>query len=126
MKSQALVGGLCAAAIVILGLGIPVRAQEEDHAPPDWIADAKTGCKVWNPAPEGDETVRWSGPCKNGYADGMGTLLWTENGQPAEKFVGAYQGGKRNGHGVLTDTKGNRVEGDWRDDIPVTMGVNEI
>jgi len=121
-----LMSGLCAAAIVILGLSFQARAQDENHAPPDWITDAKTGCKVWNPAPEAGETVRWSGPCKDGYADGKGTLSWTENGKPGDKFVGAYQGGKRNGHGVLTDTEGNRVEGDWRDDIPVTMGVNEI
>ena len=124
MKYRALIGGICA--VALLGIGIAVRAQGEGHAPAAWIADAKTGCKVWNPAPEPNEAVRWTGPCKEGYAEGSGTLLWTENGKPGDKFIGAYRHGKRNGHGVLTDADGNRVEGDWLDDMPVVMGVNEI
>lgn len=41
----------------------------------DWIVDAK-GCKVWNAHPLGDESVAWSGSCKDGYADGPGVLQW--------------------------------------------------
>jgi hypothetical protein len=32
----------------------------------DFVADAKSGCKVWNPHPQPDETVNWSGGCVNG------------------------------------------------------------
>ncbi len=42
----------------------------------EWIADAKTGCQVWNPAPSPGESISWSGPCSNGKATGTGTLQW--------------------------------------------------
>ncbi len=35
----------------------------------DWIADVKTGCKIWNPAPAPGETVNWAGPCNAGFAE---------------------------------------------------------
>ena len=35
-----------------------------------WVADAKSGCQVWNPNPQLEETVAWSGPCANGRAAG--------------------------------------------------------
>jgi hypothetical protein len=106
---------------------MPSFAQTDKSAPPAWIADAKTGCKVWNPAPQQHEAIRWSGGCsKDGYAQGNGTLQWTENGKPGDRYAGAYQAGKRNGHGVVVDAQGNRVEGDWRNDELLQMGVNEI
>ena len=37
-----------------------------------WVADAKSGCQVWNPNPQLEETVAWSGSCTNGRAEGMG------------------------------------------------------
>ena len=111
----------------LVAVVLPCLAQSNNTTPPAWIADAKTGCKVWNPAPEPHETIHWSGSCsKDGYAQGKGTLEWTENGKPGDRYVGEYEGGKRNGHGVVTDEHGNRVEGDWRDDQLLQMGVNEI
>jgi hypothetical protein len=39
------------AAAAILGFAVSAVAQSESGKPPAWIADSKTGCKVWNPAP---------------------------------------------------------------------------
>jgi hypothetical protein len=94
--------------------------------PPAWITDAKTGCKVWNPAPQAHETIRWSGGCEGGYAQGKGTLQWFENGRPGDRYEGEYQAGKRNGHGTVTMSNGTRIEGDWRNDELLQLGVNEI
>lgn len=110
----------------ILCLAFQSAAQTDDQTPPRWIADPKTGCKIWDPAPEPHESVHWSGPCKDGFAQGRGTLQWTVNGKPGDRYDGEYQHGKRNGHGVVTDTDGNRIEGEWHDDELLQPGVNEI
>lgn len=116
---------ICAAAALLL-IASPAGAQSEHPARPGWIAASGTGCKIWNPAPQPDETVTWSGGCKNGFADGDGTLQWFEQGKPDVRFEGGYQGGKRNGYGVLIDPNGNRVAGEWRNDEPVPASGNEI
>jgi hypothetical protein len=113
-------------AVAILGLAAPVLAQSQASKPPAWITDSKTGCKVWNPAPQAHETIHWSGSCDSGYAQGNGTVQWYENGKPGDRYVGDYQGGKRNGHGVVTMSNGTRIEGDWRNDELLQLGVNEI
>ena len=120
-------GGIATIA-AILGLitVVPALAQSQSGKPPGWISDSKTGCKVWNPAPQARETIRWSGGCEGGFAQGKGTLEWFENGRPGDRYVGEYQGGKRNGHGVVTMSNGTRIEGDWRNDELLQLGVNEI
>jgi hypothetical protein len=118
---------LCAVALAVtLGLAPTGHAQTQSKRQPAWIADSKTGCKVWNPAPQAHETIHWSGDCDSGYAQGKGTLQWYENGKPGDRYVGDYQGGKRNGHGVVTMSNGTRIEGDWRNDELLQLGVNEI
>jgi hypothetical protein len=109
----------------VLGLATSALAQNSGKSPA-WITDSKTGCKVWNPAPQARETIRWSGRCDAGYAQGKGTLQWYENGKPGDRYVGEYQGGKRNGHGVVMMGNGTRIEGDWRNDELLQLGVNEI
>ena len=123
MTQRALAAFIMAAALFgALLIVAPARAQ----APPGWIADKKTGCKVWDPAPEPGEAVEWSGPCKNGLADVEGTLQWSQNGQPSDRYVGEYHGGKRNGHGTVTYRNGQTVNGEWRDDELLQLPPNEI
>lgn len=91
-------------------------AQPSESPRPDWITTSNQPCKVWNPEPQPDESVTWSGACKDGFATGEGELKWTENGKPDAEYDGWYAEGKRNGHGVLITPGGDRVEGEWRDD----------
>jgi hypothetical protein len=114
------------AGVVFFSLAMAPATQAQSGKPPGWIADSKTGCKVWNPAPQARETIRWSGTCEGGYAQGRGTLQWFENGRAGDRYVGEYQAGKRNGHGVVTMSNGTRIEGDWRNDELLQLGVNEI
>lgn len=102
---------------------LPARAATRK---PGWIADPRTGCKVWDPMPQPHEAVHWSGGCKNGYADGKGTLQWIENGEPGERYDGEYRNGKRNGRGVLTEQNGTRIKGDWLNGRLLQLGVNQI
>ena len=72
-----------------------------------WVADAKSGCQVWNPNPQLEETVAWSGSCANGRAEGHGTVRWVEgrrNERNRRRRV-ARRPSDRQGHAIL----GNRT-----------------
>jgi hypothetical protein len=45
-----------------------------------WIADAN-GCRVWDPNPKPNETVTWTGPCVDGFAEGQGIVQWFQDGK---------------------------------------------
>jgi hypothetical protein len=109
----------------------------------DWVAD-KSGCRVWDPNPQLEESVNWSGSCANGRADGRGVVRWLKNdipietdegewrdGRQASKGIqawpnGRYEGeladGEPNGHGVLTMQK-LRYEGEFRNGKPNGIGL---
>jgi hypothetical protein len=114
------------ATAAILFVAAQVMAQTENPPSPGWITTSNKPCKVWNPEPQPNESVTWSGPCKDGYASGKGILFWTENGKPDVEFDGEYANGKRNGHGVIISPDGERIEGDWVDDKLVTDARDSI
>ncbi len=78
-----------------------------------WIADASTGCKVYNANPVPNESIRWKGKCKNGLAEGKGTLEWFKNGQPNGVYTGTLRDGERNGHGTFRTANGDFYEGEF-------------
>jgi len=114
------------AAAAILFVAVPAMAQTDKPATPDWITTTNKPCKVWNPEPQPNESVTWSGPCKDGFASGRGILRWTENGKPDVEFDGEYANGKRNGHGVLITPEGERIEGEWVNDRLLSGDRNAI
>ncbi len=114
------------ASTALLFVALQAMAQTDKPTRPDWITTTNKPCKVWNPQPQPDESVTWSGPCKDGFASGKGILLWTENGKPDVKFDGEYANGKRNGHGVLIAPDGKRIEGEWVNDQLLTGDRNAI
>ena len=44
----------------------------------------RPGCYLWNPFPQDNETVTWSGVCSNGLAQGNGRVTWFENDEVSE------------------------------------------
>jgi hypothetical protein len=99
------------ACVLSLALGaVAVRAAE-----PGWIADSKSGCKIYNAVPRPNESISWDGPCVNGIAQGHGTLQWIENRRNGEREEGDFVDGKMNGHGVSMWPNGSRYEGDFVD-----------
>jgi hypothetical protein len=123
--------------IVIPILATPACPSYGDTPLPGWTADSKAGCRVWNSRPLPNESVTWSGACKNGYAQGKGVEQWYRDGKPGNRIEGefhdgmirrgnvrypngdSYDGdlnGGRSGHGIYTSAKGVRYEGEWRDD----------
>jgi hypothetical protein len=94
-------------------------AAQDRSVEPGWITATNQDCKIWNPSPQPNESVTWSGGCKEGLASGKGILRWTEDGKPDAVFEGEYANGKRNGAGVLTLPDGQREAGNWSNDEPV-------
>jgi len=88
----------------------------------DWIADTKTGCKVWNPHPSPGETVNWSGTCKDGFAEGKGFLNWLRGGKPYERDEGAWHSGRQSGEGSQT-WPGGHYSGQLADGLPHGQGL---
>ncbi len=87
-----------------------------------WIADGKSGCKVWNPHPSLGETVTWTGPCKDGFADGKGVLDWVRAGNQFERDEGTWRAGRQTGEGKQTWPLGE-YNGQFLDSLPDGRGT---
>ena len=90
-----------------------------DYSPEGcWMEIAShPGCYLWNPFPQDDETVTWSGGCSEGYAQGSGETTWYQSDQVSETDVGLRQQGRSEGFWVITDPDGSRSEGSFVDGL---------
>jgi hypothetical protein len=88
----------------------------------DFVADPKSGCKVWNPHPLADETVSWSGGCVDGLAQGAGSLQWQRGGKAYEKDDGEWNMGRQSGSGTQ-DWSSGRYQGELLNSEPHGQGV---
>ena len=88
----------------------------------EWISDPHSLCQVWDPNPQIDESVAWSGSCANGRAEGPGTVQWMKGGTAIETDGGVWRDGRQTGKGVQTWPAG-RYEGDLADGEPNGRGM---
>ena len=51
------------------------------------------GCWLWNPNPQPDETVTWSGGCTGGKRSGKGEEVWRFREDGEWKTSGGRRGG---------------------------------
>jgi hypothetical protein len=114
-RARSRVGAAAALALGVLGTAVSAHAGE-------WAADAKSGCKVWDPNPQLEETVAWSGACANGFAEGAGTAQWRRGAVVIETDEGIWRNGRQIGLGVQK-WPGGRYEGDLADGEPNGHGV---
>ncbi len=70
-----------------------------DFSPdPCWMAViGRPSCYLWNPQPQDNETVRWSGGCSNGRAQGVGRTTWYQNHEVSQTVDGRLGGGRSDG-----------------------------
>jgi hypothetical protein len=101
-------------------VGRPVWTCTGSAGPPalagDWIADAKTGCRVFNPNPTARGSVSWSGSCKGGLAEATGVVHWFREGLPFERDEGPVAG--RAPGRCPANLADRRYEGEVRDGMP--------
>ena len=104
----------------LLSAGLMLAASGADAGA--WLADAKSGCQVWDPNPQLDETVTWSGGCSKGRADGFGNAQWFKGGVKIETNEGEWRDGRQSGKGAQIWPTG-RFDGDIADGLPNGQGV---
>ena len=107
---------LCARVVgaAMLCLASAAVAAEADHVEGNWLADSSSGCRIWNPAPVKNETVSWSGACREGLAEGHGVVQWFQDNQQIARYEGELRKGIRTGSGAVT-IGGLRYKGQFRD-----------
>jgi len=111
---------------LLLGLLVgPSIAYGQTANTGDFIADSRSGCKVWDPHPSAGETASWSGDCTNGLAQGDGTVIWSRYGAPFEKDEGHWDQGRQSGRGTQ-DWRSGRYEGELSEGEPSGHGVMKL
>ena len=96
--------------VLFAGLIAAAAASADDVAT---IRD-QNGCQLYNPNPQSNETVRWSGACKDGFAEGEGVLEWYIAGQLEERYEGSMRAGWAEGTGSFISRQGIRYKGEWK------------
>lgn len=100
--------------------------SEDKH----WIKDVNNGAHVWNPEPQGGESIRWDGGVvrdgDNLYAQGSGRLTWYKNGQVIQVDEGSFDHGRHHGKFKHTFKSGNVEYSNWNhgEEIPLNTSAN--
>ncbi len=127
-----------AAAWLACGLSPALAAQEvqQQEQTGQWLKDGD--CQLFNAEAKAGDTVSWTGACIDGYASGLGTATFTQDGKtqsftatfargmiPDGNVVAkwgdgwSYEGGmvegRFHGAGVLVTDTNDRFEGQWAD-----------
>ena len=119
---------------------LPGQYLGENHAECWEEIENRPGCFFWDTHYHSDQTTKWTGRCRSGFAEGRGIYSvsagsehsssegtgmmvdgfaigpWVENWSDGTRFEGEYRDGKRTGRGTYTWANGSRYEGEWRDD----------
>lgn len=105
-----------------------------------WLVDDRSGCGAYDYNAGPGDSIRWSGDCRDGRAEGEGTLTLFSHGRVIERLAGRfsegsledgdvriswsdgsrYEGGQKDGafegYGVLVAADRKRYDGIWQDD----------
>ncbi|HEY0836821.1 MAG TPA: hypothetical protein VGE72_23120 [Azospirillum sp.] len=136
-RAAALLAGMAAGAVMLLAF----------HAAAERVvADRDTGCRIWDQYPDSRKTIRWSGPCRDGFAHGEGTLEWAYAGRydgrvsgrliegrldgrahvewaDGRSMDGTFRHGRASGEGTFVWPDGRRYTGSWRNDHRTGFGT---
>lgn len=101
--------------LLLTTLGVTISTAEAGKARIQALAN-NPACAIFNKNPQANETVTWTGPCKDGRAHGQGTETWRFmrlGEHKTETYVGEMQNGRRHGRGKVQWAGGKSYNGDW-------------
>lgn len=108
--------------LLITLAGLSVAAPSFAHDADREVGDKN--CKVIIHDEREPESVRWSGGCNAGYAEGVGVLEWKyRKDAAASMYEGAMQKGRMHGDGYLKRASGAQYEGKFSDGQPHGTGT---
>ena len=123
------------ASLAVLLLCLPRGAGAADTR--QWASDPVSGCALFDAALKPGDTVRWTGGCQDGRAEGAGTATFSNKDTIFETFAGSFNGGvaadgsvtvtwgdgwsydgemahgRFDGEGILVNDTHDRFEGLW-------------
>jgi hypothetical protein len=137
--------GIAKAALAAALLNCGLLTASAAEAPGgQWLKDGT--CALFSADAHPGDTVSWTGPCIDGYAEGLGTATFTHDGQPQSftanfahgqipdghvisrwgqgwSYDGEAVSGRFQGVGILTTDAADRFEGQWADGKLSGFGV---
>ncbi len=123
-----------ALAAALLNCGLLIASADENSTTGQWLKDGD--CALYSAGANFGDSVRWTGECVDGYAEGLGTATFSHDGQTQTftaifnhgvipdghiitrwgqgwSYDGETVGGRFNGAGILTTNTADRFEGQW-------------
>jgi hypothetical protein len=123
-------------AAALLNCGLLNASADEKSTTGQWLKDGD--CSLYSAGAGPGDTVRWTGECVDGFAEGLGTAIFTHDGQTQSftanftrgvipdghiitrwgqgwSYDGETVAGRFNGAGILTTSTSDRFEGQWTD-----------
>ena len=79
------------------------------------VSDGDNKCATSNPYPQGQESIRWTGGCRDGMLDGQGVLTWYRDGRWTERNEGSFRAGELHGNAITTFPDGSTIGGTYVD-----------
>lgn len=125
-----------ALAVALLSLFSSQASADDPTGAGQWLKDGD--CALYEAGASPGDRVQWMGECIDGFAEGLGTAIFTHESQ-SQSFTGRFShgaladghvithwghgwsydgdvvGGRFNGEGVLVTDRSDRFEGQWRD-----------
>ncbi len=99
--------GLLGACLLIASIAAP-----QANAAATLMAD-KNGCQALIPHPAANQSISWSGACKDGLLTGPGVLQLLQDGLVDATYQGSFWQGQLSGPGVGTLRDGTRYSGNF-------------
>lgn len=96
---------------LVLGMGFSSQAIS------NYVTDTKSGCKVWARVNGHNVSIMdYTGDCKDGYAHGKGTVIWSFQGGKGN-YTGDFNNGKIHGIGKANYVEGGSDYGTWHEGV---------
>ncbi|AWJ82875.1 hypothetical protein TSH58p_04675 [Azospirillum sp. TSH58] len=109
---------------VLLGAlpSCPVQGKQRQAAE-RVLTDPVGGCRVRDHDLSPGRTVRWNGPCRNGFAHGAGVLETFDDAEPVDWTEAVFVDGRAEGPGRRGREDGTIFQGQFRRGLATGMGT---